>query len=762
MAEYLGTDGDDELFGSTGDDVLEGGAGKDRLKGGDGNDIVNGGDGNDYVYGDAGNDELHGGLGNDTLVGDAGNDTMFGEDGNDGMFGGGGHDIMRGGNGTDTLYGDGGNDQLDGGADNDKLFGGTGDDRLDGGAGDDMLDGGAGNDTLVYQVGMGNDVVTGGTGIDTLELMLAGADLDAVRQDISDFANWLEQQIAAAGGESAYAAQASGPTFTFSSLGLTVSGIEAFDVMVDGQLVAIDDLINQAPVVDAVQEIATLEDVAVAGQVMASDPDGDPLNCVVGVGPANGTVVMDAQTGAFTYTPGEGFSGTDVFSVVVTDSEGASVVQEVRVGVEAVADAPTLVVNSPEIALTASHIVGTPGNDVLNGSAGDDVINGGAGDDVINGDAASSFRVALDITAGLTDTDGSETLSVQISGVPSQATLSAGVDQGDGTWLLSASDLVGLELTTLTPVDFTLSVTATATEANGSSSSVSQDMTVTFEAGAGNDIIAGGAGNDRLDGGQGFDLVDMSGAPVGSIVDLSTGYANGDGTDTIANFEGVIGSRFGDILIGNGENNTFADGAGNDLVYAGEGDDTIEAGTGNDRYDGGAGFDTVDYSGASGGVQVDLSKGSSSGAAGSDTLVSIEGVTGSNFADNIRGSDRADTIDGGGGDDFIRSGRGADSLTGGAGADTFYFQRSDVITGKTQHGVDTITDFGVGDRLDFSQLIAGHPSDISDVIRVTETDEGTLLTVDTGTGAGFVDVVFLDGVFNLDLELLDGGGQIIV
>ena len=40
--------------------------------------------------------------------------------------------------------------------------------------------------------------------------------------------------------------------------------------------------------------------------------------------------------------------------------------------------------------------------------------------------------IALSITSNLTDTDGSETLSVVISDVPSGAVLSAGTDNGDG------------------------------------------------------------------------------------------------------------------------------------------------------------------------------------------------------------------------------------------------------------------------------------------------------------------------------------------
>ena len=74
--------------------------------------------------------------------------------------------------------------------------------------------------------------------------------------------------------------------------------------------------------------------------------------------------------------------------------------------------------------------------------------------------------IPLNIAAGLTDLDGSETLSVTISGVPTGATLSAGTDNGDGTWTLSGGDLEGLSLTPAadSDADFTLSVTATSTD----------------------------------------------------------------------------------------------------------------------------------------------------------------------------------------------------------------------------------------------------------------------------------------------------------
>ena len=54
-----------------------------------------------------------------------------------------------------------------------------------------------------------------------------------------------------------------------------------------------------------------------------------------------------------------------------------------------------------------------------------------------------------------------------------------------------------------------------------------------------------------------------------------------------------------------------------------------------------------------------------------DTIVNIENITGTSFADSITGDTNANVISGGAGDDTIVGGGGADSLSGGAGNDTF-------------------------------------------------------------------------------------------
>ena len=55
--------------------------------------------------------------------------------------------------------------------------------------------------------------------------------------------------------------------------------------------------------------------------------------------------------------------------------------------------------------------------------------------------------IDLNIQSSLTDLDGSETLSIVISGVPTGAQLSAGTDNQDGTWTLTQGDLTNLTIT---------------------------------------------------------------------------------------------------------------------------------------------------------------------------------------------------------------------------------------------------------------------------------------------------------------------------
>jgi Ca2+-binding RTX toxin-like protein len=204
-----------------------------------------------------------------------------------------------------------------------------------------------------------------------------------------------------------------------------------------------------------------------------------------------------------------------------------------------------------------------------------------------------------------------------------------------------------------------------------------------------NNTLTGGAGADALDGGAGTDAANYAGSSAGVSVSLLTGTgAGGDAAgDTLVNIENLTGSAYADALTGDGLANTLAgnDGAdtldggvGADLLQGGNGDDVFIGGAGADVLGGGAGTDTADYSASLAGVTVNLATGLGAGGdAQGDSLVSIESVIGSAYADVLAGKDGvADVLNGGDGDDRIVSSIGADTLIGGNGTDTLDYSNS--------------------------------------------------------------------------------------
>ena len=114
----------------------------------------------------------------------------------------------------------------------------------------------------------------------------------------------------------------------------------------------------------------------------------------------------------------------------------------------------------------------------------------------------------------------------------------------------------------------------------------------------------------------------------------------------------------------------------------------------------------------------------------------------------LLGTAADNTLDGGAGDDLLVGGSGDDVLSGGGGSDVFVFR-----AGET--GADTITDFDVAsdanpdnDILDVSDLLTVDPSNyaISELITITETGAGAVVSVDADGAGGASVIATLQGV----------------
>ncbi|WP_430471017.1 beta strand repeat-containing protein [Thalassospira lucentensis] len=503
----VASDGRETIIGSDGKDNITGGETDDYIDGGRDHDSIASGAGNDTVYGGDGHDTIDAGAGDDSVFGGTGHDTITGGEGNDYLDGGSGEDIITGGAGDDTLEGGSGNDTLDGGDGTDVLSGGSWDDTLIG-SGGDTLDGGSGDDVLDYtiepesgQIGL----VDGSGDTDTLKLnltseQLSNPDILSALQDLQNHIN---------GGTTG--------SLTLPTLGVEVVNVEQLQVFVDGE--AYNPLAD-APTLD-VADASGNEDSAIVLDIDASLSDatetlsvtisGVPEGATLSAGTSNGDgswTLSPDQLDGLTITPPSDYAGSfdlGVTATSVSGEESATTSGSITVDIAGVADAPTL--------------------DVADASG--------------NEDAA----IALDIDAGLTDS--SEVLTVTISGVPDGASLSAGTDNGDGTWTLSSGDLEGL---TIMPADdfsgsFDLGVTAQSADGEDvatSSGEITVDVAGVADAPTLETSDASGSEDSAIaldiDAGITDSLetltVTISGVPDGAS--LSAGTDNGDGSWTLS------------------------------------------------------------------------------------------------------------------------------------------------------------------------------------------------------------------------------------
>ncbi|OGT79463.1 MAG: hypothetical protein A3H91_05850, partial [Gammaproteobacteria bacterium RIFCSPLOWO2_02_FULL_61_13] len=401
-----------------------------------------------------------------------------------------------------------------------------------------------------------------------------------------------------------------------------------------------------------------------------------------------------------------------------------------------------------------NRLYGGAGNDILNGGDGNDTLFGGAGDDTLNGGndfGAFAGQAGYGDFVSYEDADAAVTVN-----------LAAGTATGQGSDTLS-----GIEGAYGSDFDDTLFGGA------------GNDM---LYGGYGDDVIQGGAGNDSMDGGDGnSDLLDYSDQSGNVDVALSTNSTNVD-SDSISDFEGVIGGAGNDTLSGEDAGgpanmswvygdefdvdldvlagaDEFFGGAGNDIIDGLGGNDHIQGGLGSDLLDGGDGnTDILDYSEQVVAVNIDLENDTMSGGDAIDTISGFEGVIGGTGGDMLFGSSAENVIDGGAGNDTIAGGDGNDQLSGGTGDDIFVF------SGSFGDDRDVIMDFSNAGQNDSIQL------DLDLFTALTTTTGNTLLSTefkanDTGTADEADDRIIyntLTGDLYYDADGIGGGGTTFI
>ena len=614
-------------------------------------------------------------------------EDLIGGSGNDILTGDGGNNVLTGGPGTDTLAGGAGNDTY--------CFGnGWGSDNpvieLTG-AGTDTFDFSAVTVSLTFTFSPNSLTISDGTNSIThtggfMENLIGGLGIDTL-----DYS-----RISAAVTVNLGTGLASGPAIVNNTLSKieniigsayndTLTGSDADNALVGG---GGNDSLDGGAGFDTVDYSGSSASVNVnlsSGRGTGSAIGSDSLARIEKV---IGSAFDDWFVGSGVNETFVGGSGLDTLDY---SNSTATVNVDLALGSASGTGSGTDTLSGIE------NLVGSAFDDWFVGSNVDNSINGGAGQDTIDYSGSSaSVRVDLTIGRASGSATGTDTL-LNIENITGSAL---------NDWLIgSALNNVidgGLGIDTIDYSGSSAAVTVNLGTGNASGSTIASDTLSNIEniiGSAYNDsltgsnadnVLLGGGGNDALDGGAGFDTVDYSASSAFVNVNLSSGIASGTGigTDSLLRLEKVIGSAYDDLFVGTGVNESFVGGLGRDTIdYSnsaaavnvdlgqgiasgtGSGTDTLSsienlvgspfddhlAGSSLDnRIDGGAGTDTIDYSGSTAFVTVNLSSGVASGSAiGTDSLLNIENITGSAYADLLTGNALDNVIDGGAGADTI-------------------------------------------------------------------------------------------------------------
>jgi Ca2+-binding RTX toxin-like protein len=623
------------------------------------------------------------------------------------------------GSGPATLNGDDGNDVLIGTIGNDVLNGGAGDDRMEGAGGVDLASYASANSGVTVSLAITGFQDTIGAGVDLLrgvESLLGSVYADSLTGD--NGANVLDggggsDVLNGGGGNDRFLVRSQFSAITTIDGG---AGDADFVVLDTGTAWNVDLATGTGTSINgAGVQISNVE-------ILSASDNSDILGAGAGttIRALGGSDTVYASTAATQIL--DGGDDIDTLDLSRFTTLNAALVVNLTTGLSSLSGARFWNFENANGGASADSITGTTGantlfgfngNDRLNALDGADTLYGGAGDDTLLGGAGLDY---------LSGDDGADRL-----------------EGGD-----DADTLLG--------------------GANND----------TILGGAGNDLIIGGAGDDVIDGGDDIDTVGFVDATIGVSVDLrntNLQNTNGSGLDTFRNVENVTGTLFGDFIQGSSGANTlngsggidtiFGHG-GNDIVNGGDGSDTLDGGAGNDTINGGADVDWANYTIATAGVTVSLaiSGPQNTGGWGTDTLVFIESLYGSNFNDVLTGDGGNNGLTGWDGQDRLYGGAGLDTLDGGAGNDRVEGQDGDdilyggvgndtILGGAGEDliidisGTDVIDGGADYDTLSFSGATAGVQVDLG-VVGAQNTGGGgmkTISNIEQVIGSAFDDVL---------------------
>ena len=714
IENVIGSAHADTLTGSSGANVIEGGAGADVLDGKGGTDtlsyqgsssgvtvdlsqgnqvdingtqtrIINASSGGHA----AGDKVVHGTFEN--ITGSRYGDRLTGDDKANVLKGGAGSDTLKGGAENDTLVGGPGGDNLDGGNGTDKasyagatagvtldLSSGTDGRGTGGDASGDSFDnieqfvGSGYDDTFI--AGNNEDNIDGGAGIDTVSYRNSqgGVTISLAVTDNNNKQTDSTQGSYANGDTLKNVENLTGSiyddTLTGSTGKNTLEGGSGKDTLKGGQG---NDTLEGGPGND------TLE----------GDDGNDTF--IIGRGDGKDTINDFGDQDKIDLTA---FTNVESIKDLSMTNEGTNLRIDLPGGSEQI----TLVskskddVDADDFIFYSRPLTGNDGNNSLTGNDKDNVLIGGKGNDRLDGRGGTDKLYGGDGDDTLRGGDGTDELNggkgsdlflikyyqggtVTINGEGKDENgVTQDAETGDmdtvsyAEWVNDNSSQPGITVTIGTTFTGIENVIGSRYEDNITGDS-------------GDNVIEGGDDKDTLSGGSAStdevngDTVSYESSDAGVTVTVnSSGTTTGSGgdaaSDSISNFENIIGSGHADTLTGDGNANVIEGGAGADVL------------------DGKGGTDTLSYQGSSSGVTVDLSQGnqvdingtqtriinaSSGGHAAGDKVVhgTFENITGSRYGDRLTGDDKANVLKGGAGSDTLKGGAENDTLVGGPGGD---------------------------------------------------------------------------------------------